>query len=334
MSGWVTNDQGIAGVKSEGATYGVDAFSGGAPVDADRLPFAALDINQVLEAIEGDRLTATIAGECHALHNSHTEVSYSTMLLGSSAAGALPPVDAILRACGFKAAVDVGVSVTYEPITENNQTDTPSCTFVHYQRTVTAAQARRIMARGCRGNFTLDLQVGAEALLTGEMSGLYDAYPSATAALPALPTEYGGDQCAWIVNTLGLTVGGTVYPIEGMTFESRWDVELIRTGVASTNSSVSHVLLMKPKSGSRMGGSFSLKDGATALTNAIVAAQAGSKVSLVAVLTKGSRTITLDIPAVQLLPFGSSDAPTYAIEYAAVRANAASGAGHVKIIFA
>lgn len=329
MAGYTTNDQGICAFNSE-STYGTDAFSGSAPAAANCFPAAECMIKQVREQVEGGRLTATVAGECHGIHKSHTEVTLNLMLLGSAAAGDVPPIGPILQAAGMSETVDAGVSVTYTP--EVTQQD--SITVLHYQRNVNDGNARRIMARGVRGNVTITMAVGQEAMVEFSGQGLYNDLPASDATFPTLPDEYAGDQCAWVVNTLALTVGGTTYPIEEMSFTTPWTVELIRTGDSTGGGTTGAVLLMNGKEGSRFGGGFTLVDGATALTAAINLVQGGAKASLSAVLTKGSRTITISAAAVQLGVDLDDQSPRYALQWFAVRADGETGANHVEIVFA
>jgi len=327
MPGFLTADQGIAAAKSE-TTYGTDAFSGGAPSSADVLAMSALDIVQVQEQIEGDRLTATIAGECHAIHLSHIDLSWSMPLIGSSAPGELPPGDPWLRAAGYAATVVADTSVTYTPTIEQQT----SLTALLYERSVQDGSARRLMARGVRTNATITLTVGQEAMCEGAGQGLYDPYPAETSALPTLPTAYSGDQCGWVVNRLVLTVDSVVYPVEAMTLETRWTLEVIRAGAASGGGSASQILLVKPRAGARFGGSFTLVDGTAALTAAINAWQTGAKLSLTAVLTKGARTITIAAAAIQLSA-PAKTLPRFAVPWDAIRADGTSGVGHLTIAY-
>lgn len=327
MAGYLTADQGIAAALTE-STYGVDAFTGGAPTAGSVLAMASLEIIQVQEQIEGDRLTATIAGECHALHYSHNDVNWSMPLVGSSAPGVAPPCAPWLRAAGFLETIDADTSVTYTPRVEQQG----SLTALAYERSVQDATARRLMARGVRTNLTLTLNVGQEAMLEGAGQGLYDTYPATAAALPTLPTAYSSDQCGWVVSTMVLTVGGVTYPVEALTLETRWTLEVIRAGDASGGGSASQILLVKPKSGARMGGSFTLVDGTTALTAAINAWQSGAKLALSATLTKGARAITIAAPAIQLSA-PTKTLPRFAIPWNAIRADGATGEDHLTITF-
>jgi hypothetical protein len=331
MAGYITLDQGIGAVKAE-TSYGVDIFAAGAPAAADCLPFASLNIAQNIDFLRGDRLTATVADECGAPVPIDTEVTWDTLLLGSGAAGDLPPIDALLKAAGLYPTVVATTSVTYAPEIGNDQSRTPSATFLRYLRDVDADTARRVMARGVRTNATITLTRGQEARIAGTGRGLYNALPTSSSALPSLPTSYAGDQCAWVVNSLVLTVGVTVYPIESMTLETRWTIETLLTGDAG-GGTAGRQLLTKPKSGQPFGGSFALVDGAAALTAAIGLWQSGAKATLSAVLTKGSRVITIGAGAIQLLPAQADQAPRFPVEYQCVRADGATGAGHLTIAF-
>ena len=322
MAGYTTNDQGIAAFKSE-TSYGVDAFGGGAPADEDVLSVISLAITPQVTVVEGDRLTATIAGECHSVVFTQNDYTFETPLIGSSAAGVVPPVAALLKAGNFKETVESGVSVNYALVLENNATETPSMTALHYQRSVEDGTARRVIVRGGKHSLTFNLTLGAESTVAGTGVGPYDGWPDTPSALPTLPEEYSGDQCAWVVNTLVVTAAGTVYPVESIEFATNFTQELIQTGDATGGGTVARVLNVKPKSGARSGGSMELADGGAALADVIAKSKSGAKMTFTAVLTKGARAITFS-GTIQLGAL-TNNAPRYTVPFFFVRANGSDG---------
>jgi len=329
MAGFITQDHAIVGAKSE-TTYGTDAFGGAAPSGAEVLAMAQADITQIIAIVEGDRITATFGGECDSRAASHNEVEWSMPLIGSSAAGALPPCSPLFKAAGFTETVVADTSVTYAPQLANNQTETPACTMVVYERSIEDGTARKLLARGMRTNLSITLEVGAEAMIGGSGIALYDAYPTSPSALPTLPTSYSGDQCAWFTNKIALTVDGTVYPCEGLTLETNNEIQQIMTGETTGGGMLSKALLTKAKSGARYGGSFTLADGATALAEVIAHWQSGEKITLEAVLTKGSRTITISGTA--QIGGLEKEAPRFSVPYSFVRPDGESGVDHFTIV--
>lgn len=324
MAGQTTNDHGIAAFKSE-TSYGVDAFGGGAPADEDVLAVIELTITPQLTMIEGDRLTATIAGECHSMVKLQNDVSVTVPLIGSSAAGEAPPVAVILKAGNMAETIDTGVSVTYTTELVNSAALTPSMTALHYQRSVEDNTARRIMARGVKGSPTFNLTLGEEATLSLTGVAPYDEWPTDPAALPTLPEEYNGDQCAWPVSTLVVTAGGINYPVESMEIALNFTQELARTGDAAGGGVVGKVTNVKPKSGARTGGSFELNDGGAALADVIAKSKSGAKMTITAVLTKGARAITFS-GTIQLGMITNA-APRYTVPFYFVRPDGESGQG-------
>lgn len=330
MAGYTSLDNAICAVESE-TTYGTDAFSG-APNGDQVIAFRNLVITPQMEAVENDRMTATVTGECHGIGYVQNNVTWEMPLIGSSDAGELPPGDALLKACNMKATVVADTSVTYTINTANSQTDTPSATVVMYQRSVEDATGKRILARGVRSTLMFNFTVGQEAYMGGEGVGLYDPIPATFSALPTLPTSYNGDQCGWIVNTMAVTVGATTYPCEAVEFATNFNTEVIKTGDATSGGQAGHVLLTKGKSGNRVGGSLTLADGSTALQDMITKAYAGTKASLTVVLTKGARTITFSFPAIQFGVF-EDQSPRYNVPFFAVRATGTAGDNDFSIAY-
>lgn len=212
-------------------------------------------------------------------------------------AGTPPAYDALLRAAGFKKAVVTDTSVTYTPNTQNDMADTPSLTAWLYKYRLDNNQSLLYKASGYRGNVTITLAIGEEAVIAGSGKALYTAAPTAGTTKPTAPTAYVGDDCM-VVTSLTVTVGGTTYPVERLEIQSNWQVTEVRTGTAA-GGALSEVLLTRPMSGGRMIGSLDLIDGATALLDMITKMQSGAEAQLVAVLTNGTKTTTLTAPKMQ-----------------------------------
>jgi hypothetical protein len=133
-------------------------------------------------------------------------VSFAVELAGSGAAGTAPQYGDCLRACAFSETVSAGVSVTYAPISAAIESVTINCNYDGVQHLIV----------GCRGTFSLELNVGQIPKINFEFTGLY-ATPTATAA--ATPTY--ADQAAPVAvnsaNTTGISVHGYAGCLESLT---------------------------------------------------------------------------------------------------------------------
>lgn len=285
----ISADRSLVAVVSE-ATYGTDAISPGPP--ANYQAFRTCTINPVRNQIESPRATWTASGEKSCGLNSHNDVSWEMPFTGKlGAAGTAPAWDALLLASGFKKTTVALTSVTYRPNTQNDNTDTPSATIWQYIRMLEQNNAYLLKARGYRGNATIRMTVGDEAVISGQGMALYDEWPSSQIASPTAPGAYQGAKCM-VLQRLVLTAGVVDYPLESLEFLTNWNIAEIRTGELNKGT-LSKVLLTRPTAGNRMGGSFRLVDGLTALQDVITKWKAGTLVSAVAVLSDGTDTITL-----------------------------------------
>lgn len=288
-------DRFIAAVKSE-TTYGTDAIAPGPP--ASYAAFRALGLTPVLNQIEAPRATWSASGEKSCSVKSHTDVTWEMPFTGRiGAAGTAGAWDALLMASGFKKTTSAGVSVSYKPNTINDNTDTPSATIWKYMRQLENAGAYLQKARGYRGNATIRLTVGEEAVISGTGQALYDPMTTAEITAPTAPSAYDGQTCM-VVQRLVLTMGAVEYPAENVEFTTNWTITPINTGELG-GGVVSKVVLTRPMSGGRVGVSFRLVDGGTAYAALVNAWQSGTLVTLSATLTDGTRTITITAPNVQ-----------------------------------
>lgn len=288
-------DRQLVAVESE-TTYGTDAIDPGPP--SAYQAFRTVTINPIRNQIEAPRATWSASGEKSCGLNSHNDVSWEMPFTGKlGAAGTAAAWDALLQASGFKKTVTPATSVSYKPNTVNDITDTPSATLWQYLRQLEEAGAYLLKARGYRGNASIRLTVGEEAVISGTGLALYTGWPTATVANPTAPSSYEGASCM-VVQRLVLTAGVVDYPLESMEINTNWTLSEVRTGELG-GGTLSKVLLTRPSAGGRMGGSIRLVDGKTALQDLVTKWQAGTLVSVSAVLTNGTDTITLAAPNFQ-----------------------------------
>lgn len=300
----ISADRSLVSVISE-ATYGTDAHSPGPP--AAYQAFRSCSINPVLNQIESPRATWTASGEKSCGVKSHNDVAWEMPFTGKlGAAGTAPAWDALLLASGFKKTTVPATSVTYRPNTQNDNTDTPSATIWQYLRMLEQNNAYLLKARGYRGNATIRMAIGDEAVISGQGMALYNAWPNAQIASPTPPSTYQGATCM-VVQQLALVAGAVTYPLENLEFLTNWNITEIRTGEANQGT-LSKVLLTRPTAGNRLGGSLRLVDGLTALQDLITKWQAGTLVSAVATLTNGTDIITMTAPNMQFgQPAGAAE---------------------------
>lgn len=291
----ISADRKIASVETE-TTYGTDAIDPGPATDFQA--FRDVNIVPIINTIESPRATASASGEKHCQLPSHNDVTWEMPLSGKTgAAGTAPAYDAFLLASGFKKTVVASTSVSYKPNTNNDMTDTPSATLWMYKYKLSDANAYLFKAFGYRGNVTMTMTIGEEAVIAGTGMALYSAWPTSTVSKPTAPTSYIGASCM-VVTAMTVTVGATSYPIENFEIQSNWAMTEIRTG-ASTGGTLSQVLLTRPMSGGRLIGSMTLVDGATALNDMITKWAAGTQATLSVTLTNGTDTITITAPNMQ-----------------------------------
>jgi hypothetical protein len=297
-------DRKIASAKSE-TVYGTDAIDPGPP--SAYQAFRVINITPVTNMVESPRATMLASGEKHCMVKSHTDVAWEMPFTGRvGAAGTAPAWDALMLAAGFKKTTSAGVSVAYKPNTQQDMTDTPSATFWQYEMLLEAATAYLKKARGYRGNVTLRMTIGEEAVISGQGMALYDDWPDTTVAKPTAPTAYEGADCM-VVTQLVLTVGGTTYEVESLEIQSGWQLTEVRTGEAGKGT-LAKVLLTRPSSGGRMTGSMRLVSGLTALQDLIGKWRTGAQVALAATLTNGTKTIAIAAPAMQFgQPAGAAE---------------------------
>lgn len=300
----ISADRKLCSAKSE-TVYGTDSISPGPP--AAYQAFRACQITPIVNNVESPRATMLASGEKHCIVKSHSDVSWEMPFTGRTGAAGTPPAwDALIMAAGFKKTVSAGVSVSYKPNTQNDMTDTPSATLWLYEMMLEAATAYLKKARGYRGNITVRLTIGEEAVIAGQGMGLYDDWPDATVAKPTPPTAYDGADCM-IVTQLALTVGAVTYPVEALEIQSGWTLTEVRTGEAGKGT-LSKVLLTRPMSGGRLLGSLRLVDGLTAMQDLIGKWRSGAQVTLAATITNGTKTIAIAAPNMQFgQPAGAAE---------------------------
>ena len=99
------------------------------------------------------------------------KATFTTELKGSGAAGTVPEIGVLLRACNFAETISAGVSVTYAPHSKALSTDSPapeSITIYFYQHNVLHHM------HGCKGTFGIEAKATEYAKIKWEFTGIYE----------------------------------------------------------------------------------------------------------------------------------------------------------------
>ena len=152
-------------VKEE-ATYGTDPVP---TVGDNAIDAMGIKTNYPGEVLERDMERASISPVAPKLGKRYAEVSFSTELKGSGAAGTAPAIGDLLEACGFGEAVSAGVSVTYTPASTGHK----SVTFYVYDIQAATGNSRLHKITGARGTFNLITEAGQIARIEWTFQGLY-----------------------------------------------------------------------------------------------------------------------------------------------------------------
>lgn len=186
--------------KLEGS-YGVDAAPTGAAdgilaVEVSLTPMEGEDISRDLDLpYFGNQ--ATVAATLHA------KLKFKVELAGSGTAGTPPGYDALLRACAMAQTVNPGVSVVYNPITENPESIT---LYIWIDNTL-------YKLPGTRG--TVSFSVSAQKIPYAEFdfTGLFAPVTETARDLP--------DLNAYQTPKIGSTLNTPVFTMDGNTLVLR-----------------------------------------------------------------------------------------------------------------
>ena len=215
--------------KSETA-YGTDIFGGSAPSSGEWCAFRNLEITPLIEHRENPRGTATVSGEPSIPIKVRNDVVWEVPLLGKAGSDLGPIHEALLMMCGLQRTIDAGVDVAYTPYSYNDMAECPSATFAQYLLNE-EGDVKKMLARGCRSNFEMVIEMGQAGYIGGTGQALYDDEPTAWSSPPTLPQQYSADKTPMVATSLSLqTEGTTTYPIERLTLASNWNLTALMAG--------------------------------------------------------------------------------------------------------
>lgn len=160
------------------ADYGVDPVPS---VTSDAILVKNVDYKGLGESVVRDFLRSSLSPLPQLRGIKHQTVSFETELKGTGSAGVVPAwgwEGVLLRACGFAQSVSAGVDIVYAPVSAAFE----SCTLYVYRDGIFHKMV------GCRGNCSLNFEVGKLPVAKFEMSGLYVSPVDATPAAQTFST--------------------------------------------------------------------------------------------------------------------------------------------------
>jgi hypothetical protein len=151
------------------SSYGADPT----PTGADAVLVRDLSITpQSSDVVSRDLIRPYLGASQQLLANTKVECTFSVELAGSGAAGTAPQYGKALQACGLSETIAANTSVKYEPESSGFNSVT-----IHYN-----IDGVRHKVTGCRGNLTLNANVGEIPSLDFAFTGIYN--PPDDTALP------------------------------------------------------------------------------------------------------------------------------------------------------
>jgi hypothetical protein len=139
--------------------------------DTDAAPSASTDsilaidpkIKETVDPVRRPAQIGSLSRLASVAGSKYAEVTFSVELKGSGSAGTAPRVGALLRACGFSAAVVSNTSVTYTPVSSSFD----SVTIWLY------IDGRVHKLTGCRGDVKIKCEAGQMAMAEFTLQGRY-----------------------------------------------------------------------------------------------------------------------------------------------------------------
>lgn len=152
-------------------TYGVDAVpTGSAAVLVTDVNFTPLDA----EIVDRKYVRPYMGASAKITAGAHCALEFSVEFAAAGAKGTAPQWGALMLGCGMSETVNAGVSVEYDPVSDI----TDSLTIIFN------LDGQEHMMLGCRGSFTIEMNVNDIPKLNFKFMGLYSAPTSDAAATP------------------------------------------------------------------------------------------------------------------------------------------------------
>ena len=158
------------------STYGTDST----PVGSDACQVRNLEISPVeSEVLSRELVRPYLGASPQLIANTRVQVTFEVEFAGSGSAGTAPRYRSLLMACGFSETVDVGVSVTYAPVSASFSSAT-----IYY-----STDGVRHRVTGCRGTYSLNLEANQIPVINFTMTGQYNAPTDTADPTPAFTAQ-------------------------------------------------------------------------------------------------------------------------------------------------
>ncbi len=314
------------------STYGTDAVEAAFADGTQDLIYQQHQgsaVDGIRTIIETAQARSSASGSKHISVPEAADVASTLLLTGREGSGAgeeAPLYDVFMSAAGFEKTIVASTSATY-----NLATAQQSAASVYLYHDQDNGQQRLRQAVGVRGNidFVFNNNEAAIAEFTGrgryvnflsDEAQFFDASTGAAAlradgttpvAARTTGSEIYGNLDPVIVRNITVTVDGVELCLSAFNISTNW--ALIERTCADGVSALNEVLLNRPLTGSRPGGSFTFDDSVTANIDALIQQfEDAEEITFSAVLTAGdgsagSARITFAAPKLQIGQLGLGD---------------------------
>ncbi len=192
--------------------YGTDPVPTGAAnailaTDVKVQPMEGTDVDRDLD-LPYFGAQGTIPNELHA------KLTFKVEMAPSGTAGTVPGWGPLLRACGVAQVINAGVSVVYNPITDNHESGT---FYLHKDGT-------RYVMRGARGNVKVMINAQGIPYLEFSFTGLF-TQPSDQAFPTPVLTVFQKPQVASSTNTPTFTINSVALVMRSFSLDLKNEVE-------------------------------------------------------------------------------------------------------------
>jgi hypothetical protein len=168
------------------------------PTGTDALLVSNLEIQPLqLELIDRELVRGNLGNSEKLVGQRLVGISFDVEIAGSGTAGTAPKWGALMQACGFSETIVAVTSVTYAPVSSAFK----SATLYYF------ADGVRHTITGCRGTWSMSMEVGAIPKISYEFTGIFNA-PTDTANPTGTFTNQANPLVVNSANTTPLQVHG------------------------------------------------------------------------------------------------------------------------------
>ena len=158
------------------STYGTDPV----PLGTDAVLVSALEVQPLQLELKDRELILGYLGNTEMVVGQRlVSVSFDVEIAGSGTAGTAPKWSALMQACGFSEALVASTSVTYSPASTNFK----GVTLYFF------ADGVRHKVTGCRGTWSMSMEVGEIPKISFEFTGIFNAPTDETQPSPTFSNQ-------------------------------------------------------------------------------------------------------------------------------------------------